>query len=83
MSNHSDTKLSFSSDQILRLIKVKPYTQMLDDVELTYSILSKKQQGFVLTNDRFLLLKGNESISYARSLHSGTPLPFRHYSSIP
>jgi hypothetical protein len=59
MNNNSDSKFPQSSDQIFQLIKKKPYTQMLDDVELTYSILSKKQQGFILANDRFLLLKGN------------------------
>lgn len=83
MNSNSDSKFPQTSDQIYQIIKKKPYTQMLDDVEITYSILSKKQQGFILANDRFLLLKGNESISYARSLLAGTPLPFRHYSSIP
>jgi hypothetical protein len=39
-----------SSAQILLAMKKKPYTQLIHGVEYTYSILSKKQQTFVLTN---------------------------------
>lgn len=39
-----------SSAQILLDMKKKPFTQMIHGVEYTYSILSKKQQTFVLTN---------------------------------
>jgi hypothetical protein len=49
----------------LWVIKNRPYTQNMNGVEVTYSILNKKQQTFVLTHPRFLYLNGIESISYA------------------
>lgn len=56
LQNHDSLELS--SAQILLAMKKKPFTQMIHGVEYTYSILSKKQQTFVLTNERFLVLKG-------------------------
>ena len=50
----------------LKVIQKKPVTQMTDGKEITYSLLSKKQENFSLfANDRFLFLKGIESINYA------------------
>ena len=43
---------------LIRLIKKKPYTQVLDGVEITYSILAKKQENFILTHERLLVLIG-------------------------
>lgn len=40
--------------------------------EITYSVLPKKQQTFVMTHDRFLLLKGNDIIGYAREFPATT-----------
>jgi hypothetical protein len=47
-------------------MKNRPYTQSLGGEELTYSILPKRQETFILTHERFLMLKGFNSISYAR-----------------
>lgn len=52
------TNQPLTGDQIKSLIKKKPYSQFLNGTEYTYSIVSKKQKTFVLTNDRFLVLKG-------------------------
>jgi hypothetical protein len=41
-------------------------------------VLCKKQQTFLFGNDRFLLLKGVESISYAREFPQHQRLPFTH-----
>lgn len=49
-------------------IEKKPFTQNIYGIDYTYSLLPKKQRNFVLTNDRFLLVRGIESISYAREL---------------
>lgn len=68
---------SLSGPQIHSHIKKKPYTQLIKGVEYTYSILSKKQKTFVLTNERFLFIKGIESIAYARNLSDKAQLPFR------
>ena len=64
-------------------MKKKPYTQKIGITEFTYSVLSKKQQSFLGSNTRFLFLKGNESISYAREFSDKTPLPFTEESQIP
>lgn len=53
-----ESNLELSGPQIHSHIKKKPYTQLIKQIEFTYSILSKKQKTFVLTNDRFLYLKG-------------------------
>ncbi len=57
-----------SNNQIKSLILKKPFSQIIKGTEYTYSIVSKKQKTFVLTNDRFLILKGVEMIGYARGL---------------
>ncbi len=59
-------QLPTTGPQIVEYMKKKPYTQFLSGVELTYSLLQKKQDTFLLTHERFLMLKGIESISYAR-----------------
>jgi hypothetical protein len=66
-----------SSAEIKAYIKKKPYTQTLGGQEFTYSLLPKKQQTFVMTHDRFLLLKGTDLIGYARELPEKIELPFR------
>lgn len=55
-----------TSEGIRQFITKRPYTQTLDFEDITYSIIPKKQQSFVLTHDRFLLLKGIEILGYAR-----------------
>jgi hypothetical protein len=52
--------------QLRSHIEKKPYTQKMNDIDYTYSIIPKKQKSFVFTHVRFLLLKSIESISYAR-----------------
>ena len=47
-----------SSIQILQAMKKRPYSQIINGVEYTFSILNKKQQTFVMTHERFLILKG-------------------------
>jgi hypothetical protein len=79
----ADPRTIQNSAQIFELIKKKPYSQFMNGVELTYSILSKKQQDFIFSNDRFLILKGYEYIAYARTLPDNTPLPFRTETDIP
>lgn len=55
----------------------------MNGIEYTYSIIPKKQKSFVLTNNRFLLLKSIDSISYAREFPSNAPLPFRTPADLP
>lgn len=59
--------IQLSGPQILSYIKKRPFTQLIKGVEFTYSMLSKIQKRFIMTNDRFLVLKGTESIGYARN----------------
>ena len=47
-----------STAEGLQNMRKHPYSQILNDVEITYSILCKKQQTFLFGNDRFLLLRG-------------------------
>jgi len=35
-----------------------PHTENIDGEDITYSLIPKKQATFVMTHDRFLLLKG-------------------------
>jgi regulatory protein YycI of two-component signal transduction system YycFG len=51
-------KVEISSAQILQAMKKRPYSQIINGVEYTFSILNKKQQTFVMTHERFLILKG-------------------------
>lgn len=55
----------------------------MNDIDYTYSIIPKKQKSFVFTNNRFLVLKGIESISYAREFPTNVPLPFRSPADLP
>ncbi len=65
-------------------MKKKPYSQKIGNIDFTYSILSKKQQSFVGSNNRFLILKGIESIAYAREFPEKTiTLPFNEEGQIP
>jgi hypothetical protein len=79
----SESRGTLSGPQILALMKKKPYSQQLGQTELTYSVLSKKQKSFVLANDRFLLLRGIDSLSYARAFPEATPLPFSDFAQLP
>lgn len=72
-----------NSAQILQLIKKKPYSQLIAGVEYTFSILKKKQKSFVGTNDRFLVLKGIESLAYARVFPENTELPVKDAGALP
>jgi hypothetical protein len=60
-------------------MKKKPFTQYLGGIEFTYSLLPKKQDSFLLTNERFLMLKGHESISYARAFPQDKEVPFKTF----
>ena len=65
-------------------MKKKPYTQKIGTIDYTYSILSKKKQSFMGANNRFLILKGLQSIAYAREfIEKTTPLPFTEEAQIP
>jgi hypothetical protein len=64
-------------------MKKRPYTQMLNGIDITYSILPKKQNTFFLTHDRFLFLNGIESISYARTFEEKIILPFQDKMTVP
>ena len=48
-----------------------------------YGLLKKKNQSFVLTNERLLMLKGIKLIGYARNIPSETFLPFASEANIP
>ncbi len=79
-----DSTLSALTGTKLRShIEKKPYTQRMNDIDYTYSIIPKKQKNFVLTNNRFLVLKGIETISYARAFPDNVPLPFRSPAELP
>lgn len=60
-----------------------PYSQILNGVEITYSIICKKQETFLFGNDRFLLLRGIDSLSYAREFPQHQRLPFSHPAELP
>lgn len=74
---------NMNSNEIIAYMKKNPYSQKIGNVEYTYSLLSKKQESFVLSHDRFLYLKGYESISYAREFDAKKTLPFTEDSQIP
>jgi len=44
--------------------------------QYTYSLLKKKNQKFVFSNERLLILKGLTSIGYARNIPDKVYLPF-------
>ena len=72
-----------SSNEIIQAMRKRPYSQLLQDQEITYSVLCKKQQIFLFGNDRFLLLRGIDSISYAREFPQHQRLPFSHPAELP
>lgn len=74
---------SLSSNEIIQTMHKRPYTQFLQGQEITYSVLCKKQQTFLFGNDRFLLLRGIDSISYARNFPQHQKLPFSHPAELP
>jgi hypothetical protein len=49
-----------------KLIQSKPYSQTLEKEWIIYSLIPKSRQTFFGTNERLLLLKGLDSISYSR-----------------
>ena len=49
--------LPTTSEDIKQYIAKRPYTQKIGDEEVTYSIIPKKQSTFIMTHDRFLILK--------------------------
>jgi hypothetical protein len=67
----------------LWVLKNRPYTQSLQGVEVTYSILNKKQKTFVLSHERFLYLNGIESISYASTSPPEAALPLKDTTALP
>ncbi len=81
-SNQSLPK-EISSSVLLQRIKKKPYTQTIDDTDYTYSILAKKQKTFVFTHDRFLILKGTDTLGYSNFMPEEGDLPFKTIHDIP
>ena len=65
-NNEVSERMPYSSEEIKIYIKKKPYTQSIRGQEITYSILEKKQETFIMTHPRFLLLFGTEKIGYAK-----------------
>jgi hypothetical protein len=78
-----DSQPNISGPQLRRHIEKKPFTQRLGLIDYTYSIIPKKQKTFVLTNERFLMVSGIESISYAKAFPDNVPLPFRSVADFP
>ena len=72
-----------SSAGLRQHITKLPYTENIDGEDITYSVIPKKQQSFVMTHDRFLLLKGIEILGYARELDQRAQLPFHSLANIP
>lgn len=72
-----------TSSEIIAFMKKKPYTQKIGNIEYTYSLISKKQASFVMAHDRFLYLKGYESISYAREFDPKSTLPYTEEQQVP
>lgn len=52
-----DSQSNLQGTQLRTHIEKKPYSQIMNGIEYTYSIIPKKQKSFVFTNTRFLLLK--------------------------
>jgi hypothetical protein len=52
-------------------------------MQVHYGLLDKKNQKFVLSNERLLVLKSNRSIGYARTLPEKTLLPFYQENNLP
>ena len=77
------TSLAISGSKLRSHIEKKPFTQRIDGIDYTFSMIPKKQNNFVFTNDRFLMVKGIETISYARAFPSNVPLPFRSVADFP
>ena len=71
--------LPTASADIIQYMKKRPFTQYLGGIQFTYSLLQKKQGTFLLTNERFLMLKGHEYIAYARVFPQDKELPFKTY----
>jgi len=57
--------------------------QNIDGKQFIYSLLKKKNKSFFLTNERLLILIGNETIAYARNIPQQTTLPFYDSTAIP
>ena len=56
-----------SSADIKKHITKRLYTQTIDFVDITYSLLPKKRKALCcMPNERLLMLKGIEMIGYAR-----------------
>lgn len=77
------SQVGLSGAKLRSHIEKKPYTQRMNELDYTYSIIPKKQKNFVLTNNRFLVLKGIQTISYARAFPENVPLPFRSPADLP
>lgn len=72
-----------SREEIFKIMRVKPVRQMINGVDYFYSLLAKKNKKFILTNMRFLLIKGIESISYARDPGKDIKVPFLSVYELP
>lgn len=72
-----------TSEGLKNFITKRPFTETIDGEDITYSIIPKKQASFVMTHDRFLLLKGIEILGYAREFPQGAQLPFHALVNIP
>ena len=73
-----------TSTQIMEQLKNSHFSQTIEGVDCTYSILKKSQKtlGF-LGNERMLLLRGIQSISYHPVPDKDTQLPYTFFSQMP
>ncbi len=58
-------------------------TEDFGDTQVYYGLLDKKNQKFVLSNERLLVLKSNKSIGYARNLPEKTLVPVYQEANLP
>lgn len=68
MKEEDSKRNKLISLQFKEKIKKKPYSEVIEGTTYTYSLLKKKNQVFILTNERLLVLIGYRSIAYARNL---------------
>lgn len=83
MKEEESKKSKIISLQLKEKIKKKPYAEQIGPTRYIYSLLKKKNEVFFLTNERLLLLVGNNSIGYARSIPDNTSLPFHQPENLP
>ena len=83
MKEEESKRRRLISEQLKEKIKKKPYLQSIEGKQYLYSLLKKKNQSFFLTNERLLILIGNEALAYARNIPEHVHLPFYEINAIP